>query len=67
MRAVITYLPLLACGAMMLFICIPMMRHMSKGESSEDATTREEIAALREQIAELRADRALGTKEPVDG
>lgn len=60
METLIVLLPALACGAMMLFICIPMMRNMHKGHGeSEDSASREEVAALREEIATLRAERAL--------
>lgn len=68
MRTIATYLPAIACGAMMLLICIPMMRSMHKGGNSDDATSREEVAELREEIARLKAERTLGdTKETVDG
>ena len=68
MRTIATYLPAIACGAMMLFICIPMMRSMHKGGSSDDAASREEVAELREEIARLKAERVLAdTKESVDG
>jgi hypothetical protein len=60
----ITYLPVLACGAMMLFICIPMMRNMHKGhDDSTEADTRQEIAELREEIARLRAEKTLDSGE----
>lgn len=56
-------LPALACGAMMLPICIPMMRNMHKGHGdSADDDTRQEVAELREEIARLRAERALEDK-----
>ena len=52
----------------MLLICIPMMRSMHKGDNSDDAASREEIAELREEIARLKAERTLGdTNETVDG
>jgi hypothetical protein len=57
LETLISYLPALACGAMMLFICIPMMRNMHKGhDDSTDADTRREIAGLREEIARLKAE-----------
>jgi hypothetical protein len=63
MENLIVYLPLLACGAMMLFICIPMMRNMHKGHGdSADADSRQEIAELREEIARLRAEQTLDSK-----
>jgi hypothetical protein len=60
----ISYLPALACGAMMLLICIPMMRNMHKGhDGSTDTDTRQEIAELREEIARLRAEKTLDSDE----
>ena len=68
METVFAYLPAIACGAMMLFICIPMMRNMHKGHgSSEDSGAGSEIAELREEIARLKAERALEKSETVDG
>lgn len=69
METLITYLPAIACGAMLLFICIPMMRNMHKSHGdSSDSETRREIAELREEIARLRAERALeDVSESVDG
>lgn len=67
METVLSYLPAIACGAMMLLICIPMMRNMHKGGDSDDAVPRE-VAELREEIARLKAERTLSeTKETVDG
>jgi len=61
-------LPGLACAAMMLVICIPMMRNMHKGHGeSDDSATRQEVAELREEVARLKADRALSERETVDG
>ena len=58
----------LACGAMMLLICIPMMRNMHKGEGNDDSETRREIGELRDEIARLKAERALNDeRETVDG
>ena len=68
MRTIATYLPAIACGAMMLLICIPMMKSMHKRNDSEAAASSQEIAELREEIARLKAERALAdTKESVDG
>jgi hypothetical protein len=68
-EALISYLPALACGAMMLLICIPMMRNMHKGHGDPaDADTRQEVAELREEIARLKAGRTLEDKtEALDG
>jgi hypothetical protein len=69
LRTLVTYLPALACGAMLLLVCIPMMRNMHKGPGeSEDTASRQEIAELREEIARLKAERALeDASETVDG
>lgn len=69
METLVAYLPAIACGAMMLFICIPMMRNMHKGHGqSEDSASPEEVAALREEVARLRAERSLAEdRETVDG
>lgn len=67
MRTLLTYLPALACAGMMLLICVPMMRNMHKGQS-DDKGTSEEVAELREEVARLKAERALSdTSETVDG
>jgi hypothetical protein len=69
LEALISYLPALACGAMMLLICIPMMRNMHKGHGDSGATdTRQEVAELREEMARLKAERALeDNREALDG
>lgn len=70
MRTIALYLPAIACGAMMLAICIPMMRGKSKDQTLETGAqdTRAEIAELREEIARLKADRVLGKDgEKIDG
>jgi hypothetical protein len=69
LETLLAYLPALACGAMMLAICIPMMRNMHKGHGgSEDTASRQEIADLREEVARLKAERALeDVSETVDG
>jgi hypothetical protein len=65
----IPYLPVVACGAVM-FVC---MRHMSMGgkqqtDETTDVASKQEIAELREEIALLRAERALSsTEETRDG
>ncbi len=69
MEFLIAYLPVLACGAVMFFC----MRHMSMGgkqqnDDAADVATKQEIAELREELARLRAERALAsTEESGDG
>jgi hypothetical protein len=65
----VTYLPAIACGAMLLLVCIPMMRNMHKGHGESAGTaSRQEIAELREEVARLKAERALeDASETVDG
>lgn len=58
MRTIVAYLPAVACAAMLLFMCIPMMRNMHKDERSEDAETRTELAQLRDEISRLKAGRS---------
>jgi hypothetical protein len=69
LRTLATYLPAIACGAMMLLICIPMMRNMHKSSGgSDDSDTQREIGELRDEVARLKAERALEDKsETVDG
>ncbi|MGH2752990.1 MAG: hypothetical protein ACRDLB_01025 [Actinomycetota bacterium] len=57
MRWLVTALPALACGAMMLVMCVPMLLRRNKATS--EAASEEDIAALREEIALLKAERAL--------
>ena len=67
METLLAYLPAFACGAMMLLICIPMMRKMHKGDSGDSATS-EEVAELREELARLKAERTPSdTRETIDG
>lgn len=55
-----TALPALACGAMLLLVCVPMMRNMHKDSGgAEDPETRREISELRDEIARLKAERSL--------
>lgn len=66
MRTFLLYLPAFACLAMMAAICVPTMRHMGMNQHHVDAS--EEIAALREEVARLKAERVLKDKvERVDG
>lgn len=70
MGHLLAYLPVLACPIMMI-LCIKMMGS-SRGAnddahklkpSSDDRAVREEVAALHEEIARLRADSALASTD----
>lgn len=72
MRALVIYLPALACLAMMAVICIPMLlSHRKRNDSNlTDQETDPEIAELREEVAVLKARLALdddASSETLDG
>jgi hypothetical protein len=69
LETIVAYLPAIACGAMLLLLCIPMMRNMHQGYGESAGTaSRQEIAELREEVARLKAERALeDASETVDG
>jgi hypothetical protein len=50
LRTVITLLPAFICAGVMLVICLPMIRGPY---NAGDEGTREEVAALREEVARL--------------
>ena len=68
MRTLVVYLPALACGAMMLLICVPMLLGRRHDQSADQSASRQEVAELREEISRLKADRALDDRtEALDG
>ncbi len=68
MRTLATYLPAFACGAMMLLICVPMLLGHKRHQSSNQNASPQEIADLREEVARLKAERALeDSTEVLDG
>ncbi len=65
MKTLVSFLPALACGAMML-VCARMM--FGRHEKTHDDPPSREVAELHEEIARLRAERALGEREEkIDG
>lgn len=59
MEWLLIYAPAFACVAMMLVICVPMMRRMMAGGSCNDSgASREEVAELRAEVARLRGERS---------
>lgn len=68
MRTLATYLPALACGAMMLLICVPMLLGRKHDHDAEPSASQQEVAELRDEISRLKAERALeGKAEALDG
>ncbi len=67
MRSLIAYLPALACGVMMLLICVPMLLGRKHGQSDQGAS-KQEVAELRDELSRLKAQRVLEDKtEALDG
>ncbi len=62
MEWLLVALPGVACAAMMLLICGPMM-FGKKHACSKDNATKQEITELREEIERLRADGPAGPAE----
>lgn len=68
MRTLVIYLPALACGAMMLLICVPMLLGRKHNQAAGPSASQQEVAELREEISRLKAERALEDKaEALDG
>jgi hypothetical protein len=68
LRTLVTYLPALACGAMMLLICVPMLLGRKHKQDAEPSASQQEVAELREEISRLKAERALeDTTKALDG
>ncbi len=58
MRWLLTALPGLACAGMMLLVCVPML--MNRKHGSDEGLSKEDVADLREEVARLKAERAVG-------
>jgi hypothetical protein len=68
LRTLIAYMPVLVCGVMMLFICVPMLLGRRHNQSANQGASQQEVAELREEISRLKAERALDDKtESLDG
>ena len=53
---------------MMLFMCVPMLLGRKHKHPSEQGSSKHEVAELREELARLKADRALQHRsEALDG
>ena len=67
LRSLAAYLPALACGAMMLLICVPMLLGRKHKQPSDESASKQEVAELREEISRLKAERALEDDSEVIG
>lgn len=66
MEWLLIYAPAFACVAMMLVICLPMMRRMMSGGDCDDSgAPSDEVAELRAEVARLRDERSLATHDEV--
>jgi hypothetical protein len=50
-RTLLTYLPAIACLAILLVVCLPMLMKRDGHDSDEVAQLREEVARLRTELA----------------
>ncbi|MGH2825993.1 MAG: hypothetical protein ACRDKF_03370 [Actinomycetota bacterium] len=57
MESVVAYLPALACVAMMLLICVPMLLGRKHNQASDESASQQEVAQLREEVSRLRSER----------
>jgi hypothetical protein len=58
LRSLVAYLPAIACGVMMLLICVPMMFGRKHDQSADVGASKQEVAELREEVSRLKAERA---------
>lgn len=68
MEVLLSFLPLIGCGVMMA-LCMGLMggaRRRRRNGEPEQVTGGREVAALRDEVARLRAERAEEAR-PVDG
>lgn len=62
MRTLITFLPVVACAGGMV-LCMVLMRVGHKTPAAERSDTAAEVAALRDEVARLRADRPVDARD----
>ncbi len=62
MRSLAVYLPAVACVAMMLLVCVPMLLVRKHNQSTDQGASQEEVAELREEITRLKTQRGLEDK-----
>lgn len=68
METLLSYLPAIACVGLMLFMCLPMMKMMHKGDSeSADADSQQKMAELHEEVRRLESQSSVTvpTKERI--
>ena len=66
MEWLLIYAPAFACVAMMLVICLPMMRKMMSGGSCDvSGASHDEVAELRAEVARLHDERSLTPRDEV--
>lgn len=66
MEWLLIYAPAFACVAMMLVICLPMMRKMMSGGNCDDSrASTDEVAELRAEVTHLRGERSLTSHDEV--
>jgi hypothetical protein len=57
LESIVAYLPALACVAMMLLICVPMLLGGKHNQASDESASQQEVAQLREEVSRLRSER----------
>ena len=67
MRSIATYLPALACGAMLLLVCVPMLLGRKHHHANDESASQQEVAELREEISRLKAEWALTDRSEAPG
>jgi hypothetical protein len=60
LKSLLIYVPVPACVAMLLAMRVLMLMGRRRDGSSGERATRHEVAELHDEVARLRAERALG-------